>query len=326
MLDIISCPCYLVNSTMKLTLQGVYAAVLTPWDSRGNVDYAAHDRILDFLLERGVDGVVIGGATGEYPHLEFADRAELIARTARGIQGRAKMVVSIGTSSFQSTLKLGQCAIAAGSEALLLPMPYFFRYEQEDLKAFCETVCRTLQAPCLLYNLPSFTNEVRVETAIQLLLSEKNLVGMKDSSGNRDNLRSLAKARAERNFTLLVGDDALLLDALMAGWNGVVSGIACFVPELVRMLFREFNAGNLQRARWAQDHLNSLIKHILELPIPWGVRVGLTARGVPAGHFPLPLSNAREGQVARLREWMSEWFDVISGELEWKPSFGGEKS
>jgi 4-hydroxy-tetrahydrodipicolinate synthase len=236
------------------------------------------------------------------------------------------MLTSIGTSSIHGTLKLGEGAIAAGSDALLVPTPYFFRYEQDDLKAFCATVCRTLQAPCLLYNLPSFTNELRVETAIQLLLSEKNLVGMKDSSGNKGNLHILSQARAQRDFRLFVGDDAVLLDALAAGWDGAISGIACFVPELVGALFRDFKAGNLIRARWAQAHLHKVIEQILQLPIPWGVRVGLAARGLPAGHFALPLSDARREQVRGLHDWMLRWFDEVSEGLEWKPSVGLEKS
>ena len=305
---------------MNSKLQGVYAALLTPWDSYGNVDYDAYDRILDFLLERGVEGVVTGGATGEYPLLDMAERAELIARTGRRVHGEARMLVSIGAASIRSCLKLGECAIAAGSEALLIPMPHFFRYEQHDLRAFCETVCRTLKAPCLLYNIPSFTNSLHVETAIQLLHSENNLLGIKDSSGDKSNLRKLAEARKKRNFSLFVGDDGLLFDALAAGWDGAVSGIACFVPELVVELFKDFKAGDHQSARWAQDHLHKLIREILRLPIPWGIRVGLAARGLPAGHFALPLSDLRRGQVAALRGWMSSWFDEISEKLEWKPS------
>jgi 4-hydroxy-tetrahydrodipicolinate synthase len=298
-------------------LSGVYAALLTPWDSQGNVDFAVHDQILDFVLQRGVDGVVIGGGTGEYPHLSFSERAELISRTARHLQGRTKMLVSIGTSSLHTTVKLGECAIAAGSDALLVPMPYFFRYEQHDLKTFCETVCRALRAPCLLYNLPSFTNVLRVETAIQLLLSEENLVGMKDSSGDKGNLQRLAQARAQREFSLFVGDDSLLFDALEAGWDGVISGIACFVPELVGALFRNFKAGNHQRACQVQDQLHKLIREILKLPIPWGIRVGLTARGLRAGDFPLPLSDLRRQQVVRLHDWLLKWFNELPEGLGW---------
>jgi 4-hydroxy-tetrahydrodipicolinate synthase len=310
---------------MSPKLQGVYAALLTPWDSQGNVDYEAHDQILDFLLERGVDGVVIGGGTAEYPHLDLAERAELIARTTGRLRGRARILASIGSSSLRTTLKLGECAMAGGSEALLVPMPHFFRYEQHDLRAFCETVCRTLKAPCLLYNLPSFTNPLDVETAIELLHSEENLVGIKDSSGDKGNLQRLSDARRERDFSLLVGDDGLLFDALAADWDGGISGIACFVPELVVKLFKDFKAGNDQSARWAQDHLHKLIREILRLPIPWGVRVGVTARALPAGHFALPLSDLRKRQVTALRDWMSSWFDEISEGLEWKPSVRVQK-
>jgi 4-hydroxy-tetrahydrodipicolinate synthase len=305
---------------MNPKLQGVYAALLTAWDSQGNVDYEAHDQVLDFLLERRVDGVVIGGGTAEYPHLDLAERGELIARTAGRLQGRARMLASIGSSSLRTTLKLGERAMAAGSDALLVPMPYFFRYEQHDLRAFCETVCRTLKAPCLLYNLPSFTNPLDVETAIELLHSEENLVGMKDSSGDKGNLQKLADAREERDFSLFVGDDGLLFDGLAADWDGGISGIACFVPELVVKLFKDFKAGNHQSARWAQDRVHELIREILRLPIPWGVRVGVAARGLPAGDFALPLSDLRRRQVAALRDWISTWFDEISERLEWKPS------
>jgi len=298
---------------MNPRLQGVYAALLTPWDSQGNVDYAVHDQILDFVLERGVDGVVIGGGTAEYPHLEVADRAELIARTARRLQGRAKMLASIGTSSIHSTLKLGECAVAAGSEVLLVPMTYIFRYEQHDLRAFCETVCRTLQAPCLLYNLPSFTNELRVETAIELLLSEENLIGIKDSSGDRRNLLRLAQARRARDFSLMVGDDGVLFEALTTGWDGAISGLACFVPELIVSLFRSFQSGNRQQAWDLQTFLNQMIEQVLRLPIPWGVRVGLEVRGLPTGDFALPLSALRRQQVAELHRWLSNWLPTCVG-------------
>ena len=293
----------------------VYAAMLTPWNAQGGVDYTEHDRILEFLLERGIDGIVIGGATGEYPHLEFADRAETISRTARALRGRAKLVASIGSSTLQGAVKLGEHAIASGCEALLLPMPHFYRYEQQDLKAFCESICRTLEAPCLLYNLPSFTSPLSLDTIRQLLRSEKNLVGIKDSSGIKENLQQLTAARVERPITLYIGDDALLLDALLAGWDGVVSGLACFAPELVRSLVREFAAGNLEGARRAQDHLLRLIGEILRLPVPWGVRAGLKARGLIEGHFPLPLSEARKAQIAGLREWISTWLGTVSKEL-----------
>jgi len=303
---------------MNADFHGVYAALLTPWDTNGCVDFAAHDQIVDFLLGAGVDGIVVGGGTGEYPHLDLTVRQDLINRTIRRVDGKVKILASIGTSSIHGTLKLGRCAIDAGSDAILLPMPHFFRYEQDDLKAFCERTCSILKAPCLLYNLPAFTNPLQVETAVELLDAEPHILGMKDSSGDRSSLQRLADARKERNFSLFVGDDGVVFDALAAGWDGVISGIACFVPELVRKLFQDFKAGDLHKARWAQDDLQKLIREILRLPVPWGVRVGLSTRGLPAGEFALPLSERRKRQVAALRSWILTWFDEVSEQLEWE--------
>jgi 4-hydroxy-tetrahydrodipicolinate synthase len=302
---------------MKPRLSGIFAALLTPRDASGKVDYELHDTLVDFVLARGVDGVVIGGGTAEYPHLELADRKELISRTVRSFQGRGLVLASIGTSSIQTTLRLGEHAVIAGCTALLLPMPYFFRYEQHDLKAFCEVVCRTLPAPILLYNLPSFTNPLAVETAIELLEAEQNLVGIKDSSEDRGSLMKLAEARSRGDFSLLIGDDSVLLDALTAGWDGVVSGIVCFVPELVGVLYRNFRTGNHQMALASQALLHDLIPNLLRLPIPWGIRVGLAARGLSAGEFALPLSDLRKQQVAAFHAWLPAWFSRAPEGLAW---------
>jgi 4-hydroxy-tetrahydrodipicolinate synthase len=98
--------------------------------------------------------------------------------------------------------------------------------------------------PFLLYNLPSFTNGIEPQTAIRLLNGVPNLVGMKDSSGNTADLKPLGDARKQSDFSLFVGDDSLLLGALQAGWDGVVSGIACFVPELISSVYRSYRSGD----------------------------------------------------------------------------------
>ena len=294
-------------------LSGSYAALLTPFDPKGKVDYETFERVIDFVLERGVDGVVVGGGTAEYPHLDLAERKELTTLAVHRVQNKAKVLANIGTSSLQGTLCLGEHAAAAGSYALLLTMPYFFRYEQHDLKAYCETVCRALKAPCLLYNLPSFANPLDAETAIELLLSEENLIGIKDSSGDRRNLLRLAQARRDLDFSLMVGDDGVLFEALSTGWDGAISGLACFIPELIVSLFRSFRAQSLQQAWNFQKLLDQLIAQVLHLPIPWGVRVGLAVRGLPTGDFALPLSALRRQQVGELRAWLSDWLPTCVG-------------
>lgn len=297
---------------MSSPASGVFAALVTPIDDVGRVDLAAFERAIEFVMERGVDGVVVGGGTAEYPNFEIEDRARLAARAVERMAGRGSVITCVGTASIHSTLQLANSAAEAGSDALLVPMPYFFRYEQHDLAAFCEHVCKFVSTPCLLYNLPPFTNGLDVETAVQLLESVPNLVGMKDSSGDKGNLDPLAQARRKRGFSLFVGNDNLLLDALRAGWDGVISGIACFAPELINAVYRSYKVGHEPQASAYQTALNALVEEIVRLPIPWGVRVGLAARGIPNGPMHLPPSQERCRQMEALSGWLSRWAEERS--------------
>ena len=286
---------------------GVFAALATPIDSGGRPDADAFARVLDFAAERGVDGVVIGGGTGEYPHFTTEERSGLIAQAVRRKPQDRAVIASVGTSSIYSTLRLARCAVDGGADALLIPMPHFFQYEQEDLVSFCEAVCAAVPVPCLLYNLPSFTAGVSVESAIDLLRGIPNLGGMKDSSGDRSRLEPLARARGNGEFSLFIGDDNLLLDALRAGWDGVISGIACFVPELIRGLYDSYVRGDLEGAARRQQTLNGVIEQVVRLPIPWGVRVGLATRGIPNGPMHVPPSAHRLRQMEDLAAWLAAW-------------------
>ena len=123
----------------------MFAAVATPIHDDGRFDEAGFDRLVDFLVAAGVDGICIGGATGEYPHFEAAERTAVIRRAAERLPRDRELLVGIGASSMRRSIALGEAAVAAGSRALLLSMPMFFRYQQEDLQAFAAHVSRALR-------------------------------------------------------------------------------------------------------------------------------------------------------------------------------------
>jgi 4-hydroxy-tetrahydrodipicolinate synthase len=176
-------------------MTGVIAAVATPAAANGGLNVATFERLVDFLIESGVDGLCLGGATSEYPNVPIADRHVAISAAARRLPFDRALLVAIGAPSFRQVLELGESARDAGSRAVLLPMPMFFRYDQHDLEAFSIEVSRTLRAPTLLYDLPDFTNALEPATVIRLLGNEEFLVGIKDSSGNVENLASYGTAR-----------------------------------------------------------------------------------------------------------------------------------
>ncbi len=291
----------------------VLAALATPIHIDGSPDLAAFAALIDFAGARGVDGIVIGGATGEYASFSLEQRAELIHEGAARAGDEFAVLAGIGAQTLEQTLMLAETAADAGCRAVLLPMPYFFRYAQEDLVEYARVVCAAVKLPCLLYHLPSFTNALDRENLARLLESDAGFAGIKDSSGDSGNLSRLVEARSRRAFDLFAGDDSLALDAMAAGWDGVISGIACFLPELVVSLVKAQRAGDGATARRRQDDLDRMIAEVIQLPIPWAVRIGLEARGMAPGALPLPLSPRRCGQVESFRNWCREWL----GEREW---------
>jgi 4-hydroxy-tetrahydrodipicolinate synthase len=296
-----------IGENNSVTITGLFAAVATPIQADGGIDFATFDRLIDFLVEAGVSGVCLGGATGEYPHFETEDRKAIVRHAARRLPRDRALLVGIGGPSVRHTLDLGDTALEAGSRGLLLPMPMFFRYGQDDLKAFCTHVSDALRGPCLLYNLPGFTNGLEPETVVSLLRSAEFIVGIKDSSGDVENLTAFASARGDQPWTLLVGNDSALNRGLQAGWNGSISGVAGFCPELLVALYRSHAEGRFDEAARLQVLLDELISQIAPLPTPWGIRVGLAARGIDTGPLPLPVSEARMSQIAEFRKWLPGW-------------------
>jgi 4-hydroxy-tetrahydrodipicolinate synthase len=233
-----------------------------------------------------------------------------LRRVPRLVARGTILLAAVGASSMTRSLDLGRAALDAGYAALLLPMPSFFRYEQCDLEAYCRHLAETLQGPCLLYDLPDFTNPLEPETAIALLESVPNIIGIKDSSGRPENHRQFAEARGARDWTLLVGDDRYGVASAEAGWDGAVSGLACCCPELLAALHGSLRRGDLERARRYQGLVDELITHLAPLPTPWGVRVVLQARGLPTGPMPLPVSPERAAQIAQIEGWLPRWLDA----------------
>lgn len=296
------------------SLTGLYAAAVTPRTQAGAVDFTALDRVLDLLVSAGVDGVCLGGATAEYPHATRQERIDVIDRTAKRLGHRA-FLVGVGAAAPTDVVPLGRAALDAGARAVLLSMPLFFPYAQEDLVAFCVETAAAIGGPVLLYDLPSFTTPIATETILGLLGGAPHVIGIKDSSGQRDRLATLAGARGTLPWRLLVGDDAVLVDAMAAGWDGVISGTSGAYPELMLALTHAARAGDGATLDVLVPLLHELFGQQGQFPTPWGIRVGLEARGIAVGPTPLPLSPGRVAQRAAYLEWAPGWLSRVEQAL-----------
>jgi 4-hydroxy-tetrahydrodipicolinate synthase len=253
------------------------------------------------------------GSTGEFLNMTFDERSRLTYMAAK--RSRVPLLAGVGHTSWHGAVELGREAAGAGAAGLLLMPPYFFRYNQEDVREFYLRFAAELgsRARIFLYNIPFFTNTLECETAVDLL-NTGQFSGIKDSSGKMDYFQGLAAARAARAFTLLVGNDVIFTRARELGADGVVSGVACAIPELLLGLDRAICARSTEKIERLEARLQEFIRWLDRLPVPVGIKAATEVRGLKVGPPAVPLSPGSERAMAEFKEWFSGWLPGVREE------------
>jgi 4-hydroxy-tetrahydrodipicolinate synthase len=277
-----------------------------PRSAQGRLDVPALQRHILFLADKGISGFALNGATGEYCLTTEADLTQVLraARETLGAQGT--LLAGIGGASDLQSLRFLAIAEREHADGVLLPMPYYFSYAQQDLSAFVGSVASRASIPVLLYNLPSFTSPLEPATSASLIHEFTQVVGIKDSSGRLDTLRLLTAERPSANR--VIGNDETLYEALQQQLcDGVVSGVACVLPELMLALYRtsETNPAGVEALR-LRDSLTRFVAWLNRFPVPWGLKIIAEQRGLATAVFPMPLSAQRAEDRRRFSEWFSQ--------------------
>ncbi len=286
-------------------ISGVCAAVLSPRNGDDTIDVAALRILLGFLISKGIRAFAVNGATGEYC-LNNPTTLRTLIKEVRLVAGNdAQILCGIGAASEHAAVSLATVAEEEEVTGLLLPPPFFFPYSQDDVALFCSSVARSTSMPIILYNLPQFTTRITSETALSLLSIHPNVVGMKDSSGSLENLRSLTSSFP--SAARIVGNDGALALAMSEGvCDAVISGVACAYPELILSIFHAGKEGRGHDLQRLDDQLRQLITHLDVFPTPWGLKWLLQARNVIPATFSQPLTEKRLAEAAELMSWFSQ--------------------
>ena len=291
-------------------LEGVNTPLVTPCGPGPRPDLGALKALIDFVVAGGVRAICIGGTTGEFIHYSLHDRQQML--TCAAAHSRVPVIAGIAHSSLDGALDLARIAAEAGAIALLVMPPYFFRYEQEEVREFYLRFAdaRPPALPILLYNIPAFTNEISFETARDLLSSGR-FAGIKDSSGSMDSFGRLRALRNHHPFTLLVGDDKMFTEARTQGADGVISGVAGVIPELMISIDRAVLAGASGRAQLLDRRLREFIAWLDRFPAPVGIKLALAERGLPTGPEAVPLRPGRRRMAQQFCDWFREWLPAV---------------
>lgn len=297
-----------------MEFKGALAALITPRDAAGALDWPALEMLCQFNLDRGVSGLVAGGATGDYASLSVADRIRQVevAVAASSAKQNHPVLCGCGSARLDESVELARRAFAAGAAAILLPPPHFFRYSQEDLEGFYVEAAKRIDGPILLYNLAAFVTPMQPATIVRLLRATPQFVGVKDSSGELHAVEAITD-RPELEAVRVVGHDGVLVDALRRKLaDAAISGLACAVPEAIVAAFDASQTGDDGRLESLGALLDELLERVAALPYPWVVSKIAAIRGLGAPAYPFPPTDSRRQALDALSEWLPTWLDRLS--------------
>jgi 4-hydroxy-tetrahydrodipicolinate synthase len=292
--------------------EGSTVALITPFTRSGKVDTVTLRRLTRFHIERGTDGILVSGTTGESPSLSGREYKEVVETVIEECDGRIPVIAGCGTNSPWKGVELTGEAQRLGASGGLSVCPYYNKPTQEGLyRHFMEIA--EVGLPIMLYNIPGRTSVNLLPETVRRLSEHENIVAIKEASGDLDQIQEICRL-TENELTLLSGDDGLTLDVLCHGGKGVVSVTANLLPSKVKAVVFKSLSGDSGGARDLHHHLLPLhgAMFIETNPIP--VREALELAGWDVGKPRLPLTTMTRHGKNRLKEVLSMYSHEIESE------------
>ncbi|QDS89924.1 putative 2-keto-3-deoxy-galactonate aldolase YagE [Rosistilla ulvae] len=239
--------------------QGTIPPIVTPLADDDRLDDAGCERLLEHLIEGGVDGIFLLGSSGEIVSLSQQLRADFVRKACRIINQRVPVFVGITDNSVVETKRFAQVASDAGADAVVLTTPFYYPIDQSELKTFVQSVLQGTDLPLLLYNMPAMTKLwFEAETVAELAQMDQ-IVGIKDSSQDLDYFRQLTSLKSVRpDWTFLIGHETLLAESLRVGGTGGVNLGTNLFPSLFSSLMQAHRANDDAAVQGLQTKIDSL--------------------------------------------------------------------
>ncbi|MHB1406686.1 MAG: dihydrodipicolinate synthase family protein [Desulfitobacteriaceae bacterium] len=299
--------------------EGVNVAMLTPFDSRGQLNERTLRQLVEFAIQKGVNGLFPISSIGEFVHLSFEEKVRMMEIVTDQAQGRVAVMPGAADSFAEGSVHLAQEAKRLGCEAVVICPPYYYPISQEMLERHFETVSEAVDIPIILYNIPMFSSPISNDV-VKRLSRRANIVGMKDSSGSMvENMHYMDKIRVAgtaEKFNFLTGREDSFFPALMAGAKGCMVASAAIIPEIIVGIYQAFLAKDYDKAREAQYSFLQLLRAMNAAPFPLGFKTALEVRGFYMGSFRQPLSEAESYNLRLVRSRIEKLMKSLLGEYK----------
>lgn len=288
----------------KTVFRGIATALVTPINEQG-VDYEKLGRLIDWQIEKGIDGLVICGTTGEASTLTDEEHRRVIGYSVERAAGRVPIIAGTGSNETDYALTLTKSACQDGADAVLVVTPYYNKATQKGLIKMYQTIADASTKPVILYNVPSRTG-VNIEPATYEVLAEhENIVAIKEAGGNISKIVE-TMARVRGKLDLYSGNDDQIVPLLAMGGIGCISVLSNVIPAQTREICTRFFAGDVAGAAELQCNYYKLIDALFCEVNPIPVKAAMSALGFCENYFRLPLTPMEEANYQKLLSAMRE--------------------
>ncbi len=292
---------------IKHKLSGVGAALITPFTEEGRIDYPALARVIDYVIDGGVDYIVALGTTAETPTLYLHERATIAMYITNHIAGRVPLVMGVGGNSTSEVLDQLREFDLRGADAILSVTPYYNKPSQEGLYQHFKVVCEHSPLPIILYNIPGRTGvNMTAQTTLRISRDMPNVIGIKEASGNLEQMQEIIDHRSE-GFLVLSGDDGIAVELMRRGGDGVISVAADAFPRRFMAALNLAKEGRFDEADAAFAPLEEVIRALFAEGNPVGVKCALKSLGIIGNTMRLPLVKASAALEKRMADLIAAY-------------------
>ncbi|EOR93109.1 Dihydrodipicolinate synthase [Arcticibacter svalbardensis MN12-7] len=268
---------------------GTGVAMVTPFDQDGSIDFQGLKKLINFQIDGGVDYLVSLGTTGESATLTKEEKKSVWKFTAEIINGRVPLIAGLGGNNTREVVEGLKQFDPNGYDAILSVSPFYNKPTQEGIYQHYKVLAQESPLPLFIYNVPGRTgSNVAAETTIRLANECKNIIGVKEASGNIEQFYAILRNKP-KEFLCISGDDALTLPLIAMGGNGIISVAGNAIPRLFSNMVRLCLKGDFKQAAPLNLRLTKFISLLFEEGNPGGVKSALQHLGICTDHLRLPL-------------------------------------
>ena len=280
---------------------GTGVAMVTPFDGSGQVDYDALKKLIDYLIEGGIDYLVSLGTTGESATLNKEEKKKVWAFTAEVTKGRVPLVAGIGGNNTAEVVEEIKNFDTTGYDAILSASPNYNKPTQQGIYLHYKAIAEATPLPIILYNVPSRTgSNISADTTVKLAKEFKNIIAIKEASGNFDQLNHIMRDKPEE-FLMISGDDPISFPMIAMGAVGVISVVGNALPKQFSDMIRKCLKGDFKGAHAAHYSMIEFTRLMFAEGSPAGVKSALKSLGVCGDTLRLPLVPVSVDAVEKIK-------------------------